>query len=104
MHLLQCVLPACDGDSEREVEERVHARAGPGGRLRIRQVSLRPFDVEPVQRFEVASSELEHARADALCVQPLRDVVAEKARRAGEKDRVHVAVPAPLKPTRRLTA
>ena len=50
---------------------------------------LASADVEPVQRIEIAFTQFQHTRTDALLVQPLRDMVAKEAACAGDEYRVH---------------
>ena len=47
--------------------------------------------VEPLQRIEIAVTQFQHTRTDALLVQLLRDMVAKEAAGAGDEYCVHVA-------------
>ena len=92
-HLVQQIRAAADAHLERQVQDRIHARAGGAHGRGIAHGSGHAVDVEPIEGLEIVRRELEHARANPPLVQPPCDVIAKKAARAGHENGTHLDSP-----------
>ena len=101
LHLLELCRPAADAHLERQVKDRINTVTCGAQRLRVLEVPLASADIEPVQRIEIAFTQLQHTRTDALLVQPLRDMVAKEAAGAGDQCTFSSFVDVPASSNRR---